>query len=287
MLYYIAKTSLGVEYVKDKIKRGCDGLEIQLLQDWTIKPKEKKEIEKILENANDVVGIHTPLLYSDDNPEWLCNIVTAPYVAEIFELADYCAKKYKHRVYVLFHNNAPSKWDTERIYPTIKAYLDKYKDVDIVLENITPVRTEAEGLVFANGCLTEAHKLVKYYNDKYGEKRFYTCLDTCHLTITNRVAEALGLTDRTKSLETCLEEMKDSLKVIHIADAKNFSFNKGEHGLVIDEEMAKRILQTIKELKIEPYLVLEVVEEDYTRSVNFEKELKILKKVEREEHNGL
>ena len=272
---FIAKSAFIKENIMDKVNKGSDGIEIQLLN-----PKNEictcsdYRIENYLRNCN-IVSIHTPL---DNKTDCNYNIETPEGQKELVKslvLADKFSQFYGQRMNVVCHMELSIKQQKELgIYEKVKDFLcenlDKYKNIDISLENVT-IRHSG---VYDNTILVR----------EINKENFGTTLDICHALMSKSITGFL--TDKGKcesnyykyeTLTNAFRYNSGVLKWVHLNNAANFGQGYGVgkgHGCIFNKDNINdmntlvKVLNYVKDEKLEN-ICIEVYEEDYLNSQNF------------------
>ncbi len=280
---YIAKSAFKKDNILDKVNKGSDGIEIQLLD-----PKKEicllddYKVENYLRNCN-IRSIHMPLDSKTDNNY---NIET-PCGKEMFEktlnLAEKFSQFYGQRINVVCHMELSIKQQQEHeMYEEAKQFLirnlEKYKNIDVNLENVT-IRHMG---VYDNATLVREINM----------PNFGTTLDICHALITQSVTGYLTSEGKYENqyykyetLEKAFEQNNGVCRWIHLNNASNkgqgYGVEKG-HSCIFEKDNLNDILTLLKTLNFAnsqgiEEICIEVYEDDYLNSQNFVKMVELCK----------
>ncbi len=272
---YIAKSAFKQSNIMDKINKGCDGVEIQLLNPENEICLEKGyKIEKFLKDCN-IVSIHTPLVAETDNNFNIETPCGKDGFIKSIELADKFSQFYGRRMNLVCHMDLSIKQQIELgIYEQTKEFLlenlEKYKNIDVNLENVT-IRDMG---VYDNVVL------VKELN----KENLWTTLDICHALMTESATGYFTSEGKYENeyyeyetLEKAFEKNKDVCKWIHLNNATNegegYGVGRG-HGSIFNPNNVNDVSTLLKTLRFADTIGLEnicieVREDNYLDSQNF------------------
>ena len=202
----VAKCSLVEEQIQDKINRGFNDFELQMIDEFFYDKMidVNKELEKIKKLGVNVVSIHMPFI--DETGEAInLQFFTHERYEKIFfkvcELAQRCAETFNHKVYIIIHNDFNMS-----IYERIPKLLSDivslfknvhqvYKDALFSIENVTPFQfnEKINELSTRNGAFAENAELAKYLNYELNDNLFGTTIDICHIIMTRLAFEYLKI----------------------------------------------------------------------------------------------
>ena len=282
------------EQVNDKVQFGVKSFEIQILD----ANFDTEKIKKIFSDV-DVVSVHSPVIYHDSGnwDELLISDLNESRTLDTFvrtcNLAQELAFEKKHRVVVVVHCDLSlselTKFKLDFILKAFCHALDSFPDVEIGLENISPIR--GNPMRFDNGWYMGPAEIAEYCNGLFNTDRIGSVLDICHMEM------AQFLLDRYKdseiysllanyNTEKDLEKYSATLKIIHLNEAVLDGYGS-RHGVVASEDVIHRILKFFMETnKKFPHLCIEVKEKDYTKGINTRKTFENIKRVIASYDNG-
>lgn len=278
---FIAKSSWNERCIQDKLNRGADGIEIQLL-----KPEKEPALSCFYTVPEHFRGygircIHTPLdaeaefNYDIDTPrgkEWL--IQTVLLASKMSQINGKPTNVICHMEHNIKHLRELSVYKSTIEF--VRTLARNYPDVTICVENTTHR-------------LTGIYDNVTFVNE-VGMKNVGTCLDTCHALISEHYTGLI--TDKGahpagdynfESLISAFRKNKDVCKWIHLAGAKDtgegFGFGKG-HGCVFDDDGDLRYILSLHE-NFTPgaTICFEVREDDYLNCINFSRMLEMSRRI--------
>lgn len=315
----LAKSAMNYKQMKRKIELGADGIEIQLLNELVVSQKQFETIEKAFPDIFSlmefpVYSIHAPLLeytpgldlekaHIDIQPN-IEQLVQRDYVfllEQIFRLAETFALRQNHRVNIVVHS--------ELSYRTLKTYnysiyrelttvipklLSKYKEVDLCIENVCPIR-KIDGhtgeFQLGNNFSYDCIELIEDLRDTLGKEysnRLFNVFDICHAEIAHQFASALHnvydeINETEYEMYTFFKKFANTTKIVHLSITRENGNGKGKHGQPFetfeDRLKAEYYLKELKENNFNSLYVLEVAENDYDISDGFEKSIKIIKEL--------
>jgi hypothetical protein len=282
----LAKSGPFYDDIIEKYKKDCSNIEIQLLN--FLSDKDILDyFNNITKTKSNIYVIHMPLIKEVDlNLEYF----TYPKYKETFlrvcKLSQMLANYYKHDITIIIHNGSTLDF-YEKIPKLLECIIDlfnnvlsKFKNISFAIENIIPFIIKDNNLIEStNGYLNENVIIAKYLNKVCIKKAFGTVLDTCHAMITIKLIKKLFdnknyLDYDEYNLESFFHQNRDTIKVIHLSNVKEFGYNKFEHGTpFLDEDMDQlsKIVDLYKKYNYDCFVTIEVFEKDYLNRINFEK----------------
>ena len=287
-----AKAALDRGEFQEKIKCGCDGIEIQLMSDYLIHGKEYRHYyeEELWKNYN-IEVIHTPGYPQGQmmNIERIFLQEDIKVLEYVFALAEECAEIWKHRVMVIIHTSISFTNFLEyeilqkRIKDNLGKILDNYPLTDLVIENVIPLEyktgnTESQ-IYLCNGYYMDVIQIVKWLQCLYGD-RIGSVLDVCHAKITKYYMESLlqnaGLKNVTCmnetidfGMESYFQKYADTCRLIHFNNSVGNGFEVN-HGIGFDDRKdVNAILQLYHRYNYMVPLTLEISEVDYLDCKNY------------------
>lgn len=298
-----AKSALSEDNILAKESIGCDGVEIQLL-DELIDGKlgqyhyaeEVFDLDNLLQH--NIKAVHAPLLshfgLSDVNIESLCDSEDFKLLDQVCYIANKAGDIHNRQIIVIihsesFHDNMKLIGDTwKRTINSIGCLLFKYPRIEIAIENVTPLRECNKGIFhlannFYNDNTTMAIELRKQLNtDRIG-----TVLDTCHAEISRKFYESLlvsyhdTLPTMDFSMENFFKNNKDVVKLFHFSNTVGDGYGTGKHGQPFSEdsyETLEEYLDLYNKYNIKAPITLEVAETDYIASEGYKRSYELVNK---------
>ena len=293
-----AKAAMLFNQIESKIKIGCDGIEIQLLDELVFKDGSNYyDITDIFTldkfSHYPVRAVHAPILSNfglgDINIENFTSPVHFKLLENCFKLANFFGEIQDCRVIIVVHSemskdsmqNIGTIWDD--MVKMLGDLLYKYQYTEVAIENVTPLRIGRKLCIgLCNGFYQDNISIVDELRRTLNTDRIGTVLDTCHAIITKGYLDALyGMLDKSNfvipsfDLDTYFKANKGVVKLIHLCDAKGDGYSGGNHGIAFSEENEN--LDTLKSI-IDLYnfyeyscpITLEVGETDFIGSPNYE-----------------
>lgn len=275
---YIAKSQWALPHILDKLERGADGIEIQLLNpdteeclrlDYKI-PEEFKILP--------IKCIHLPLnAQTDCNYDIETPIGQRAFIKSII-LAEKLIDKTGSKMNIVCHMTQDIKTMNEleildKTYEFIATQAMLHPNCNINIENVTR-RTMG---IYDNAVFARSLNL----------PNVGTVIDTCHSMISEFITGQITEYGKTSNeyykfvtIEDAFKENKDICRWIHLNNANmdDGFYGKGKgHGVPFDinnkEDMEKltKVLKLYKTLDFKAPLCLEVREDNYLHSENFSK----------------
>lgn len=287
-----AKSVLNHDQIQAKLNIGCDGIEIQLVGEL-FKDKDKH----IYYDVNDVFNlsefdkypikcIHSPIYNgSEVLLERICDPEDQFLFEQIFKIVQHFGEVQDMQIPLIIHSETHynaladigNTWFNIR--STLEYLLDKYPNVNVLIENVTPVRgiTKNGAVHLCNNHYLDNVEMAEILRKELNTTRVGTVLDTCHAMITAKYmgaiyTAALDVQYPDYSIEKYLEANKDYCGIIHLANFKGSGYGTGYHGTPFDKDsqyLLKRILTTYEDLEYTCPLTLEVFEYDYYKNDNY------------------
>lgn len=286
-----AKSAADPAQIKDKLEKGCDGIEIQLLGDFLDeKNTAQYYYQKTFSCAGaDIQVVHMPLIkHQDVNLE----LLTYPVYWKAFEkaalLSQMLAEKYHHNVVLILHNTLTL--DQYQHMPVLLKEIESlleytfsnFPQVEYAIENILPLELSAGKTPLGrNGFGFDNVDLANYFNEHFGTyNKFGTVIDTCHAMASYRMLAHIFAENHNSSLEGLrLEDFfsknQGLLKVIHLTNVHSMGFNPGEHGCSfepdseLDALFLERFFSLYQKYASGVPITIEVYEKDYLDSQSY------------------
>ena len=296
----LAKSAADPAQIKDKLEKGCDGIEIQLLGDFLDeKNNAQYYYQKIISCAGaDVQVVHMPLIkHQDVNLELLTYPVYLKAFKKAVLLSQMLAEEYHHNVILILHNTLTLDQYQHmpvllREIETLLEYAcDNFPQVEYAIENILPLELpEGKTPLGRNGFGFDNVDLTSYFNERFETcNKFGTVIDTCHAMASYRMLAHILTEDHNGSLKRLrLEDFfiknHGLLKVIHLTNVHSMGFNPGEHGCSFepDSELDVLFLNRFFDLYYKYAsgvpITIEVYEKDYLDSQSYLKTKNMIQK---------
>lgn len=305
----IAKSALSREFMLRKMELGADALEIQLLNELV----ENDDISLAFPNLDEclnipVYSVHTPLVeYADSSSrlDIILEVLVRSKYIDLFENVCKIANEFgvaqNKVVWVVVHSSlASSSLDTadrdtmESIIECLSIMLEKYSNIGIALENVTPIKHFESGkFEVCNNFLFDNVLIIRYLRKRLPEfaERLVTVLDTCHVEMSKQfislVAELFdNEVTAIPTMSDYFEMNSGTLKFIHLSRTVLNGDGIGRHGQPFTEDSRDYIREVLvcrERYAKDCDIVLEVAETDYSKSLGFD----ISNKLVREELDSL
>lgn len=273
-----AKAAPVKEQILAKVNSGFKNIEIQLLHEFVSKEEYHDTQTTIEQYGIDISVVHTPLIllpeervFRDIALDFLLIDKYYDMFCDTCKYSQYIAELLGHRIKIVIHNNnSKEDWERtnlieEKIGPKIKRVLEKYKDIDLVIENATIYNIDKFNSIFD---MEDVSYTVKELNRIIGD-RAKTLLDTCHMMINWEAWRRITYRDLTNWDDTFYKStMYQKLGLIHLNNMKDNGIQGKNHGTAFDKTI-KSDLEKLKQIMnaYEKYtdceITIEVREEDY------------------------
>ena len=273
-----AKAAPVMEQMLSKINCGFKNIEIQLLHELVSEDEYNDTKTAIEQYGIDISVVHTPLITVEGEvlleEVSIIHLLKEKYfniVEDTCKYAQYISDLEKHRIKVVIHNTwSKEDWKItnlieEKIAPKIKQVLDKYKDIDLVVENSTSV---GEGTFKSILSMEDVSYSVKELKKTIG-KRVNTLIDTCHMMMnweSWKRATYNNLTDW--NIAFYQSTIYEKLGLVHLNNVRDIGIKNEDHGIAfdknIDDDMRKlKEIMNAYEKYAECEITIEVREDDY------------------------
>ena len=293
-----AKASLNIAEIQEKIRCGCDAVELNLEEDFLLHGNHFVEYYgEELFTIKDIEVIHIPSNQDKEmiNLEWIFGHKDISILENVFSLAQYCSEIWNHRVIIVIHS-CLAMYDfmqyellQERILKELEVLFDQYPQVDIAIENAIPLEFGKAGKFvprLCNGIYQDTSELVQWMCRYFGD-RVGSVLDTCHVMMTERYLKLLLEMAEIESIfvQPILEninmehyfQMNQGIcKLIHLNNSCGNGYREN-HGTSF-ETMAEvqTILNLYEKYKYHCPLTLEIREKNYLDCCNYRKTKKLI-----------
>lgn len=297
----VAKSACIHENIKVKELIGCDGIEIQLLNDFYKHPVIEPYVDIITKHEK-VIAIHAPIIGTGDNCLSSNNVeymfqYSIHALNNLCFLAQQCAEKLGHNISVILHiEHSYAELVYLNLYDDLKNYiysiLISCPNISILFENVTPlshvdmelIRT-TNNFLFDNVCLV--HQLV--LDDAYGvSDRLGTVLDLCHAEMSiefcNILAKNFGdeICIPEYTLEDYFQQNQKYCDLIHLAKKVGHGTTDETHGQPMsteDKQLLTNYMNLYKKYDYSCPIVLEVKETDYLKCDGYRNTKDLLEEV--------
>lgn len=273
-----AKAAPTIDQILAKVNSGFENIEIQLLHEFVSKD-EYHDIKTAIDKYGiDISVVHTPLISVEG--EVLLEEVSLIHLLKekyfnIFndtcKYSQYIADIEKHRIKVVIHNTwSKEDWKItnlieEKIAPKIKQVLDKYKDIDLVVENSTSIGEKTFKSIL---CMEDVSYSVIELQKTVGN-RVNTLIDTCHMMMNWEAWRRItnnNLTNWEKAFYQSTVHVK--LGLVHLNNVRDIGIKNEDHGIAFDKNINDD-MRRLKEIMnvyakyAECEITIEVREDDY------------------------
>lgn len=274
MYEIIAKTEMKRDEFIDRLSRGADSLEIQLL------PKKSEDPELLLPYADKVRTIHSTLDYAsnrsvdfEDMDYW-----ASANLDDAFRLAQFFSQG-KRMIGIVIHLHTGLKYleDHNMFEPAflrLEATLKKYPNTYILIENGMLANHDTFSPGFNSKQFSDTVRKVREMSSV--PDRIFSLIDTTHAK-SNSIIEAQIFRKAlwTDIYESWFRDASDTLREIHFANCIDLGLDKGEHGVDFNtEDQASREFFRLSMGMVDTYapeslMCIEVSEKDYKHAENF------------------
>lgn len=272
-----AKSAPLYENYKVKVDSGFKNIEVQLIKKYLSKNEYEDTARAIQELGIDISIVHTPLVSISEEQEFEICIIhllqeeNVKILDDTCKFAQYIAELENRRIKVVIHteNSADqfrySNLIEDKIGPALKEILNKYPDIDFVLENTSiDGETRFNSIIEMNDVSYAASKIKEICGD-----RIFTLIDTCHDMMTKEAWKRFtnkDLTNWDESFKQCFN-YDCKLGLVHLNNIWDNGRGK-DHGRPFDlnhkgdlEKLEKIMKSYEKYANCE--ITIEVGEDDY------------------------
>ena len=287
----LAKSSMDINQIECKLNIGCDGIEIQLLDELVNGSLGNynlaKDVYDLKSFSNVPVNVvHSPLLshygFSDVNLESFLDS-DFKMLDQVFYIANYFGQLQNKKVIVVVHSESDRDTmmlvsDTwKKVLNGVGCLLFKYPYTEIAIENVTPfIKVNSGDIHMCNNFHFDNIEMVRELRKQLNTDRVGTVLDICHAVITKRYMNVIYKefdiepTDDFE-LDTYFAKNKDYIKLVHLANTDGNGYGKG-HGTPFksnDFDELKDIIDLYYKYSYTCPVTLEVGESNYLVSDNY------------------
>lgn len=296
-----AKSAMVESQIQNKENIGCDGIEIQLLDELVdghigsyFNAEEVFSLDSLLKH--NIKAVHSPILnkfgMSDINIESLCDDNNFKLLDQVCYIANKAGEIHNRQIIVIIHSETfrgnmelvNSTWN--RVVSRIGMILLKYPRVEIAIENLIPIREMSKGILhLANNFFDDNIDMVLELRKQLNTDRVGTVLDTCHAEVSIIFFDAVkkafpnDISDLDFSMDNYFRLNKDVVKLFHFSHTIGTGCKEGEHGMPFDndsKQIAKNYLSLYNKYDIKAPITLEVAETDYNISNGFKESKRII-----------
>lgn len=296
-----AKASLDSEQIDVKMNIGCDGIEIQLLDELvngSLGNYHKAEDVFKLDTFTKypIRAVHAPLLSHFGHTEVnLENFVDKDLLLfdQVFYIANYFGKIQQRPIVVVIHTETDyltltlinNVW--QQVVTALGSLLLKYPYTEVVIENVAPLRdSNTDNIHLCNNIKFDNIQMAMKLREELNTDRIGTCIDTCHAMLSEKYMKALfremGTHDEDYSLDAFFRENAKCVKLIHLCDYELDGYTKGTHGTRFCEknkDKLKDIVDLYYKYNLDCPVTLEIGETDYYISDGYADSYRTLQEV--------
>ncbi len=268
-----AKSLLSIAEAEVKRQIGCDGIEIQLFDEF-LDDKFKYDINDF---NYPVTVVHCPILNGEGiNLEDLLIPEKAMLIQKSMKLANDFGIKQNKNILVVIHTSKSIEFikregDYEKVLDLIAGLLKQYPKTILAIENVTPIKFDSNNNpILCNGFYDDNVAWAKAINTIF-PNRAGTVLDVCHAGITKmqlqHIPQLFDLPNKGMfSLSNYFRINKDLCVLIHLASFEGCGYGKGKHGITFTEDTADKcnmVLFLYDNYGYKCPITLEIWENDY------------------------
>lgn len=281
----VFKTILSVDEIKAKREQlGAKLFEIQLLGSDVGKSEQLiNKFSECITYMDDIVSVHTPLTKDFAIlPGGYCDLryiedgITYNAICNSAMLAHMCALNVGHDVGVVIHSSLSyrdfilCKSLREKVVDAMKGIIKTYPDIELWIENVTPIGVEGDNVYFYNGVYDDCCLIVDFINKSLPNKKLYTVFDVCHMLTTNRIVSQYN---STPSMQQRMLQFSKTCKLVHFSNVREMGFKSKQHGCGFnnsesDRALLKELMDGITKYLPTAYLCYEIAEDDYMYNAN-------------------
>lgn len=299
MIY--AKASLTRNQCEIKKTIGCDGIEIQLLDE--LFGNNYGEINKISEVYDlgavedfNITVVHTPLIssncwgpYETVTLENSINTLYRKILKKSFKIAEHYGELNNRKILVVVHCDhslediITFQGSLLGIEKMVYDLLDKYPHTVLAIENTTPFYSckNIRQVLFKNGFGFENVQMARHLRLVLKTNRIGTVLDTCHSMMSsqfyNNVKHYHQGQELDFSMESYFKENADTAYLIHLSNCKGLGFGEN-HGVPFINATQEflEIISLYDKYNYQCPITLEVREDDYSTCNNYKQDKKLI-----------
>ena len=296
-----AKASLDKGEIQEKIRCGCDAIELNLEDDFLKYGNNfLKHYGKELFDMKDIRVVHVPFNQDEEmlNLEWIFGHKEFSVLENVFALAQYCSEIWGHRVVVVVHS-CMAMYDfmqfellQESIVDGLKILFARYEQVGLAIENAVLLEVGKNDKFIprlCNGIYQDTSELVKWMREYFGD-RVGSVLDTCHAMMTEKYLKILleaadisgifpDVTVEDVNIEHFFQMNQGICKLIHFNSLRGNGYREN-HGMSFETpEEVQEILALYEKYQFNCPLTLEICEDDYLDCRNYRKTKSLIEEV--------
>ena len=285
MYKILAKSALDLSQIEVKQRIGCDGIEIQLLDelygphgnhDW-LYASDVFDLHKFLDQ--NILAVHAPIskAYGDVLIERLADDEDIMLFDQLFYIANFIGRHIGRPIRVIMHSETSVSilQDINNGWVRLVRYVDemltKYPFTELCIENVTPLRGIKDNRIIqlANNYYEDNVLMAKLLRAALHTDRVGVVLDTCHQGITEMYMNLIytlspDIEKPDFSIEHYIQSYAPYLKIIHLADFKGNGYGKN-HGTPFEsQEKFNHIMDLVcKYVHPSCYITLEINESNF------------------------
>lgn len=288
-----AKASLDIAEIQEKIRCGCDAIELNLEEDFLQYGNDfLGHYGSELFDVKDIRVVHVPFNRDGEmlNLEWIFGHRDISVLRDVFSLAQYCGERWGHTVTVVVHS-CMSMYDfmqyellQERIVEKLDLLFSQYTRVELAVENGVPLEVGKTGqfsLRLCNGIYQDISEIVRWLRKRLGD-RVGSVLDICHAMMTEKylkiLLQAMNIGEMYPeqvmndiNMEHFFQLNQGICKLIHFNNSRGNGYRKN-HGVSFEKlDDVKGLLALYQKYQYHCPLTLEIREEDYLDCKNYRK----------------
>lgn len=293
-----AKASLDMGEIQEKIRCGCDAIELNLEADFLLYGNDfLGHYGSEIFAAKDIRVVHVPFNQDGEmlNLEWIFGHRDISVLRDVFSLAQYCGDKWGHDVTVVVHF-CMAMYDfmqyellQERIVENLKALFHQYPRVELAVENGVPLELGKAGQFIprlCNGNYRDTSEIVRWLRERLGD-RVGSVLDTCHAMMTEKYMKTLlRAADIAEmypvqvvndiNMEHFFQMNQEICKLIHFNNLYGNGYREN-HGVPFEKfDEVTGLLALYEKYRYQCPLTLEIREEDYLDCKNYRKTMRLI-----------
>ena len=286
-----AKASLNMAEIQEKIRCGCDAIELNLEEDFLLHGNHFLEYyDEELFAIKDIQVVHIPSNQDKEmiNLEWIFGHKDISVLENVFSMAQYCSEIWNHRVIVVIHS-CLAMYDfmqyellQERMLKELGLLFDRYPQVDIAIENTIPLEFGKTGRFvprLCNGIYQDTSELVQWMRRHFGD-RVGSVLDTCHAMMTEQYLKILLEMAEIErifaqpilvdiNMEHYFQMNQGICKLIHLNNSRGNGYRENHGTPFEDLSEVKAILALYEKYQYHCPLTLEIREQNYSDCCNY------------------
>lgn len=267
----LCKSSIDINQINSRENLVHDGIEIQLLPDFS-NLSNIMIISSLNKSLKQIKAVHAPLK-ADAKEQDVC--IDLSCIADddfkLFDktcdLANRIGCKNGKVIPVIIHSAVDIHRDKFiKICIALSVLLEKYQHIEVIIENVPGDNDKPLEI----GSAYALPAIVKFIRNYINTDRVGLVLDTCHVLMRQSIYEQLGF--RYDSMEDYFKAYRDSLRIVHLANIRNFG-RGNDHAIAFtpnDRDLFTKIMNLIVKYTDDKTLItIETREEDYLKCDNY------------------